>query len=58
MIGIIGTGALGACIGYYLSREGADVLLIDAGQPGALTTSASLAWVNASSKVGIGPTSS
>ena len=52
MIAIIGTGALGACIGYYLSREGADVLLIDAGQPGALTTSASLAWVNASSKVG------
>lgn len=52
MIAIIGTGVLGACIGYYLTREGADVLLIDAERPGALTTSASLAWVNASSKLG------
>ena len=49
-IAIIGTGALGACVGYYLAREGADVLLLDAAGPGALTTSASLAWVNASSK--------
>jgi glycine/D-amino acid oxidase-like deaminating enzyme len=51
-VAIIGTGALGACVGYYLAREGADVLLVDAGHPGALTTSASLAWVNASSKAG------
>src|SRR5436190_9590860 len=52
MIAIIGTGVVGACVGYYLTREGANVLLIDRGQPGALTTSASLAWVNASSKLG------
>jgi glycine/D-amino acid oxidase-like deaminating enzyme len=52
MIAIIGTGVVGACVGYYLTREGADVVLIDAGRPGALTTSASLAWVNASNKVG------
>jgi glycine/D-amino acid oxidase-like deaminating enzyme len=51
-VAIIGTGAVGACLGYYLAREGADVLLVDAGQPGALTTGASLAWVNASSKAG------
>jgi glycine/D-amino acid oxidase-like deaminating enzyme len=51
MIAIIGTGVLGACIGYYLAREGADVLLIDTERPGALTTSASFAWVNASSKL-------
>jgi glycine/D-amino acid oxidase-like deaminating enzyme len=49
-VAIIGTGALGACVGYYMAREGADVLLIDARRPGALTTSASLGWVNASSK--------
>jgi glycine/D-amino acid oxidase-like deaminating enzyme len=42
---------LGACVGYYLAREGADVLFVDAGQPGILTTRASLAWVNASSKI-------
>lgn len=49
-VAVIGTGALGASIGYYLARAGADVLLVDAGRPGAVTTGASLAWVNASSK--------
>jgi glycine/D-amino acid oxidase-like deaminating enzyme len=51
-VAIVGIGALGACVGYYLAREGADVLLIDARQPGFLTTDASLGWVNASSKIG------
>jgi len=41
---------VGACIGYYLADEGADVMLVDAGHPGEVTTSASFAWVNASSK--------
>src|SRR4051794_17021253 len=50
-VAIIGTGVLGASVGYYLAREGAEVLLVDAGEPGAGTTAASLAWVNASSKV-------
>jgi glycine/D-amino acid oxidase-like deaminating enzyme len=49
-VAVIGAGALGASVAYYLAREGADVLLIDSGQPGALTTGASLGWVNASSK--------
>jgi glycine/D-amino acid oxidase-like deaminating enzyme len=49
-VAVVGAGVVGACIAYYLAREGADVLLIDAGPPGQLTTSASLAWVNASSK--------
>jgi glycine/D-amino acid oxidase-like deaminating enzyme len=49
-VAVVGAGAIGAGVGYYLAREGADVLLVDAGQPGALTTGASLAWVNASSK--------
>jgi len=50
MIAVIGTGVVGACLGYYLSRAGAEVMLVDAGQAGGLTTSSSLAWVNASSK--------
>jgi glycine/D-amino acid oxidase-like deaminating enzyme len=49
-VAVVGAGALGAGVSYYLAREGADVLLVDAGKPGALTTGASLAWVNASSK--------
>jgi glycine/D-amino acid oxidase-like deaminating enzyme len=50
MIAVIGTGVVGACVGYYLARDGGQVVLVDAGQPGRLTTSTSLAWVNASSK--------
>jgi len=49
---VIGVGVIGACVGYYLIRAGAEVLLVDAGGPGALTTSATFAWVNASSRVG------
>jgi glycine/D-amino acid oxidase-like deaminating enzyme len=49
-IAVIGAGVLGACVGYYLAREGVNVLLVDAERPGELTTSASLAWVNASAK--------
>jgi glycine/D-amino acid oxidase-like deaminating enzyme len=51
-IAVIGAGVIGACVGYYLSRGGANVLLIDAAKPGMLTTNASFAWVNASSKIG------
>jgi glycine/D-amino acid oxidase-like deaminating enzyme len=49
-VAVVGAGVVGACLAYYLASEGADVLLIDAGPPGQLTTSASLAWVNASTK--------
>jgi glycine/D-amino acid oxidase-like deaminating enzyme len=49
-VAVIGAGVIGACIGYYLTRAGTDVLLVDAGNPGALTTSATFAWVNASNK--------
>jgi glycine/D-amino acid oxidase-like deaminating enzyme len=51
-VAVIGAGVVGACIGYYLTREGADVLLVDGGLPGELTTSRSFAWVNASTKIG------
>ena len=50
-VAVIGGGVVGACVGYYLAREGVRVLMVDAERPGELTTSASLAWVNASAKV-------
>jgi glycine/D-amino acid oxidase-like deaminating enzyme len=53
-IAVIGAGVVGASVGYHLARSGAPVLLVDAGHPGGLTTSASFAWVNASAKVGRG----
>jgi glycine/D-amino acid oxidase-like deaminating enzyme len=49
-VAVIGSGVVGACVAYHLAREGVNVLLVDAGRPGELTTSASLAWVNASAK--------
>jgi glycine/D-amino acid oxidase-like deaminating enzyme len=49
-VAVIGGGVVGACVGYYLARGGVDVLMVDAERPGELTTSASLAWVNASAK--------
>jgi glycine/D-amino acid oxidase-like deaminating enzyme len=49
-VAVIGGGVVGACVGYYLAREGVNVLMVDAERPGELTTSASLAWVNASAK--------
>jgi glycine/D-amino acid oxidase-like deaminating enzyme len=51
MIAVIGTGIVGACVGYHLARAGADVMLVDGGWPGRLTTNATFAWVNASSKI-------
>jgi glycine/D-amino acid oxidase-like deaminating enzyme len=50
-VAVIGGGVVGACVAYYLARERVNVLIVDAGRPGELTTSASLAWVNASAKV-------
>ena len=49
-VAVIGGGVVGACAAYYLARERVNVLIVDAGAPGELTTSASLAWVNASAK--------
>lgn len=51
-VAVIGSGVVGACVGYYLARDGVNVLMVDAARPGELTTSASLAWVNASAKAG------
>ncbi|MFJ9243486.1 NAD(P)/FAD-dependent oxidoreductase [Streptomyces sp. NPDC101776] len=47
---VIGVGILGACVGWNLSRRGAEVVLIDAGRPGEGVTDWSFSWVNASNK--------
>ncbi|MCW8375893.1 NAD(P)/FAD-dependent oxidoreductase [Streptomyces justiciae] len=49
-VAVIGVGILGACVGWNLSRLGAEVVLIDAGQPGEGVTNWSFSWVNASNK--------
>ncbi|WP_329599781.1 FAD-binding oxidoreductase [Streptomyces pseudovenezuelae] len=49
-VAVIGVGVLGACVGWNLSRQGAEVVFIDALQPGEGVTNWSFAWVNASNK--------
>ena len=47
---IIGAGVVGAAAAYRLATAGADVTLVDQGEPGAGTTSTSFAWLNANNK--------
>jgi glycine/D-amino acid oxidase-like deaminating enzyme len=49
-VAVIGAGILGASVGWNLSRRGAEVVFIDAGQPGHGVTNWSFSWVNASNK--------
>ncbi|WP_326718906.1 FAD-binding oxidoreductase [Streptomyces sp. NBC_00243] len=49
-VAVIGVGILGACVGWNLSRQGAQVVFIDAGRPGEGVTNWSFSWVNASNK--------
>ncbi|MFE1772777.1 NAD(P)/FAD-dependent oxidoreductase [Streptomyces sp. NPDC059008] len=49
-VAVIGVGILGAGVGWNLSRHGAKVVFIDAGQPGQGITNWSFSWVNASNK--------
>jgi glycine/D-amino acid oxidase-like deaminating enzyme len=49
-VAVIGTGVIGAAVGWHLSRRGADVLFLDRGQPGAGVTNWTFSWVNASNK--------
>ncbi|MFE3037870.1 NAD(P)/FAD-dependent oxidoreductase [Streptomyces canus] len=49
-VAVIGVGVLGASVAWNLSRQGADVVLIDARRPGEGVTNWSFAWVNASNK--------
>ena len=47
---VIGSGILGAAIAFNLSQRGAQVTVIDSGQPGRRATRISFAWLNAYSK--------
>ncbi|MET8809458.1 FAD-dependent oxidoreductase [Streptomyces sp. NPDC004546] len=49
-VAVIGVGIVGACVGWNLSRHGAEVVFIDAGRPGEGVTNWSFSWVNASNK--------
>jgi len=50
-VAVIGAGIVGSSVAYWLSQGGAEVVLIDGAEPGAGTTSASFAWVNANNKL-------
>ena len=45
-IAVIGAGIVGGAIAFNLARRGADVALVDAGEPGMGATSHSFAWIN------------
>ena len=45
---VIGSGIIGASAAYHLARAGAEVTVLEAGEPGGVATRASWAWINAS----------
>ena len=49
-VAVVGVGVMGASVGWHLARNGAQVVLVDAGQPGEGVTNWSFSWVNASAK--------
>ncbi len=53
-VAVIGAGIVGVHVAVALVRRGADVTLIDRGEPGGGTTAGSFAWVDASAP-GISP---
>jgi glycine/D-amino acid oxidase-like deaminating enzyme len=47
---VVGAGVIGGSIAYRLAAGGAEVVMVDAGAPGASTTSRSFAWLNGNDK--------
>ena len=47
---VVGAGVIGAAIAYRLARAGAQVTLVDRGEPGQGTSANSFAWVNSNDK--------
>jgi glycine/D-amino acid oxidase-like deaminating enzyme len=45
---VIGSGIIGASTAWHLAKAGADVTVLEAGEPGGIATRASWAWINAS----------
>ena len=43
---VIGAGSIGSHIAYRLAKEGADVTVVDAGDPGQGTSAVSFAWLS------------
>jgi len=50
-VAVVGAGIVGSSVAHRLSEGGAEAVLIDRGEPGSGTTSASFAWVNANNKL-------
>jgi glycine/D-amino acid oxidase-like deaminating enzyme len=49
-IAVIGSGIVGSSVGWHLARRGAEVVMLDAAQPGAGVTNWTFSWLNASNK--------
>ena len=49
-VAVVGAGIVGGAIAFHLARRGAEVALIDAGEPGMGATSHSFAWINSFGK--------
>ena len=49
-VAVAGAGIVGGAIAFHLARRGAQVTLIDAGEPGMGATSHSFAWINSFGK--------
>lgn len=47
-IAIVGAGLIGSALAFQLSRQGADVTVLDAGLPGQAASGRSFGWINAS----------
>ena len=45
---VVGAGIIGAAIAWHLARGGAQVTVVDKGEPGGVATPRSWAWINAS----------
>jgi glycine/D-amino acid oxidase-like deaminating enzyme len=45
---VVGAGIIGASIAWHLTRAGAPVTIVEAGEAGGVATPASFAWINAS----------
>ena len=49
-VAVVGAGIVGGAIAFHLARRGAEVTLIDAGEPGMGASSHSFAWINSFGK--------
>jgi glycine/D-amino acid oxidase-like deaminating enzyme len=45
---VVGAGIIGASIAWHLAKAGAEVTVLEAGEPGGVATRNSWAWINAS----------